>query len=79
MWPMICSSPWKPEWGKMELLAFGKSVLLRNLCWEVMSIREPKPLSLEFTPNNNNEIAECQRIVAMQCPVAFPKCLVFSI
>lgn len=50
---------------KMELFAFGKSVLLRNLRWDVMSIKEPKPLSLEFTPNNNNEIAECQHIVAM--------------
>ena len=44
---------------EVELLAFGKAVLLRNLIWEVMNLREQKIPTLEFTPNNNNEIAEC--------------------
>lgn len=61
----------------MELLAFEKSVLLRNLLWEVMNLREQNPPSLEFTPNNNNETAEYQHIVAMGCHITFPECLVF--
>lgn len=54
----------KPEWKNgavsiWEICTFKNSILGSD------EFKKTKILKLEFTPNNSDEIAECQHIVAM--------------